>query len=198
MTSRSPGNENTPLSRSAQMSRIKGKDTTPEISLRRALWANGLRYRIREGAPVGRPDVVFPARRVAVFVDGCFWHGCPLHYPCPRSNEEFWSNKLVSNVRRDAHQSKDLADAGWSVIRIWEHEVIEDLDNVVARITATLGGADDDWRHHRRVIRVIAIGDATERRELIDLEAPTLVVSVHEGPRITDKARPRARHRIRH
>lgn len=190
-------NKKGPLSRSEQMSHIKGKDTDPEVTLRRALWARGLRYRLHATTPACRPDIVFPTRQVAVFVDGCFWHGCPQHYPCPRSNEDFWSNKLASNVGRDARQSAALADAGWSVVRVWEHEVIEELDNAVARVVEAICGEGDDWRHLKRVLRVVALGDGRERRELVELVTPTLVVSVHEGPRITDKARPRARRRLR-
>ena len=73
--------------------------------------------------PAGRPDIVFPGARVAVFIDGCFWHGCPDHYVRPRSSEEFWSKKLAENCRRDSVQTKRLEDIGWRVCRVWEHEV---------------------------------------------------------------------------
>src|SRR5688572_18812214 len=115
------------LNRSEQMARIKGFDTSPEIALRRALWARGLRYRLKIRTPGGRPDVVFPTERLAVFIDGCFWHGCPLHYASPRSRKDFWSAKLAENIDRDWRQSTALQAAGWCVVRLWEHEVVLDL-----------------------------------------------------------------------
>lgn len=180
------------LSRSEQMARIRGKDTAPEIMLRRALWARGCRYRLRARTPVGRPDLVFPIQRVAVFVDGCYWHGCPQHYPCPKSNEDFWSSKLASNVSRDARQSAALSDAGWSVVHVWEHEVNEDLDKAVALVFAAVKGVATDWRRQQRVLRVISLENGCERRELVELAAPDLIVSTVEGPRITKKVRRRA------
>lgn len=88
---------------------------------------------------VVRPDIVFSRRRVAVFVDGCFWHGCPQHVSWPSSNREFWRNKIETNRVRDAKQDTALKAAGWTVIRVWEHEDIEDA---VARIQGALE-ADD-------------------------------------------------------
>ncbi|HYO69174.1 MAG TPA: very short patch repair endonuclease, partial [Archangium sp.] len=85
------------LTRSEQMSRIRGKDTSPERLLRSALWRAGLRFRLQSRTPYGRPDVVFSKARVAVFIDGCFWHGCPDHYVRPRTRNDFWSSKLLEN-----------------------------------------------------------------------------------------------------
>ena len=119
------------LSRSEQMARIRAKHTRPELRLRSALWSAGLRYRLHARTPVGRPDVVFPRRRVAVFVDGCFWHGCPDHYCPPRSRLEFWSDKLRSNVERDRRQTAELERQGWLVVRMWECQVNQRLEDVV-------------------------------------------------------------------
>lgn len=103
-------------------------DTKPEIALRRALHARGLRFRkdfriaTEEGASA-RADIVFPRRRVAIFVDGCFWHGCPDHCRVPTNNREYWAAKIARNRLRDQSVSAMLERAGWHVLRIWEHEL---------------------------------------------------------------------------
>src|SRR5580692_10585444 len=107
------------LSRSEQMARIRSRNTTPERVLRGLLWSAGLRYRLHATTPAGRPDIVFPGTRVAVFVDGCFWHGCPDHYVRPRSSSDFWSRKLLENFKRDGAQTERLEALGWRVCRIW-------------------------------------------------------------------------------
>lgn len=100
-------------------------NTRPEIEVRRLLHARGLRYRvdmtIRYGATWTRPDVVFTRRRVAVYVDGCFWHGCPVHYVRPVGNRGYWSEKVSRNRRRDARATAGLEEMGWCVVRLWEH-----------------------------------------------------------------------------
>lgn len=128
------------LSRSEQMARIRGKDTTPELLLRSALWHNGLRYRVHAETPVGRPDVVFPEAGVAVFIDGCQWHGCPAHYVFPRTRRDFWGAKLATNVARDRRQTLELEAQGWRVIRAWEHEVICTVDAVVESVRRAVAG----------------------------------------------------------
>ncbi|GHH04173.1 hypothetical protein GCM10012319_73440 [Comamonas sp. KCTC 72670] len=178
------------LTRSEQMARIRGTDTSPEVALRRALWARGLRYRLHSRTPAGRPDVVLTTRRIAVFIDGCFWHGCPLHYARPRSREGFWSGKLAGNIDRDARQSALLEAGGWRVVRLWEHEVIEELASVVARVESVVRGSGCSlWAAQNRVRRVIDLGGGLERREIVALGAPSDVVEVTEGPRVTAKAR---------
>lgn len=122
-----------PLTRSEAMARVRSKNTAAELTLRRALWEKGLRYRVHAKLP-GTPDLVFPGPRVAVFVDGCFWHGCKLHYTAPRANREFWAAKLARNISRDARVDLELAGLGWTVLRIWEHEVERDCAGVVGRI----------------------------------------------------------------
>jgi DNA mismatch endonuclease (patch repair protein) len=108
------------------MSRNRGRDTKPEVSLRKACFALGLRYRLQANLP-GRPDFVFPKYRLAVFVDGCFWHGCPLHYQAPRTRAAFWSAKRKANATRDGAVAEALQDQGWQVLRVWEHEVRTDV-----------------------------------------------------------------------
>ena len=142
------------LTRSQQMARIRGKDTSPERVLRSALWAVGLRYRVHDTAPIGRPDILFPTSRVAVFIDGCFWHGCPHHYVRPRTREGFWSEKLRTNVERDRRQTLHLESGGWRVVRIWEHEVEQDLDLMVARVRRALSEPIWPPREDLRVVQV--------------------------------------------
>lgn len=111
--------------RSALMGRIRGKNTLPEILLRRAAWAIGLRYRLHRKIGRIRPDLVFLGARVVVFVDGCFWHRCPVHGVMPKRNADFWRTKLMRNVQRDAETNASLTASGWTVLRFWEHEVRE-------------------------------------------------------------------------
>ena len=119
------------------MSRIRGRDTKPELLLRKALWAAGLRYRIRNSLP-GKPDIVFPSARLAVFVDGCFWHGCPEHMTWPENNAEFWRRKIERNIERDRDVEAELERLGWKWLRFWEHEVKNSVDAVVRRIRKRL------------------------------------------------------------
>jgi len=112
------------MSRSENMSRIRGKDTAPELAVRRALWAAGLRYRLHDKRLPGRPDLVFPSRRAVVLVHGCFWHcheGCPA-FRIPSTRREWWSAKLSTNVMRDARVQAQLQEAGWNVFVVWECE----------------------------------------------------------------------------
>ncbi len=95
------------------------------MAVRRAVWRRGLRYRVDLTPPPisrRRADLVFARERVAVYVDGCFWHGCPLHATTPKANAKWWREKLAANVERDRDTDKRLVDAGWAVVRIWEHE----------------------------------------------------------------------------
>lgn len=127
--------------RSRMMAAVKRVDTKPEISLRSSLHRRGLRFRkdfpIRLSSKSIRPDVVFTRQKVAVFVDGCFWHGCPQHCRRPKTNIEFWSRKLEQNQERDRRQNEALRQAGWVVLRIWEHESLSSsVDKVVQVIGA--------------------------------------------------------------
>lgn len=111
----------TPEQRRLNMSRVRGKDTKPELLIRRALHASGLRYRLHGAQLPGRPDLVFPGRRAVVFVHGCFWHGhhCPL-FRLPATRTPFWSAKIGKNRARDAATEAALVAAGWRVLTIWE------------------------------------------------------------------------------
>lgn len=122
-----------PEQRRRCMSRIRGRDTGPELRLRRALWSRGLRYRVNPKL-TGKPDVAFVQLKVAIFVDGCFWHGCPQHRVKPRTNTAFWRAKLSRNLARDRKVDRELSDAGWTVIRLWEHQVNQSLGTCVERV----------------------------------------------------------------
>jgi len=122
------------------MRAIRRTDTKPEVALRRALHRQGYRFRkdyrldLAEGKRV-RPDIAFTARRVAVFVDGCFWHACPDHGSKPANNTWYWGPKLQRNVERDRMADAALSAAGWDVVRVWEHEP---LDAAVTAVLAAL------------------------------------------------------------
>jgi DNA mismatch endonuclease (patch repair protein) len=103
----------------------RSRDTSPELAVRRAVHRLGLRYRVgQRPLPNLRQsaDLVFPRAKVAVFVDGCFWHGCPDHYRAPASNRDYWSAKINKNQRRDAAIDAALRHAGWTAVRVWEHD----------------------------------------------------------------------------
>ncbi|MCG7524541.1 very short patch repair endonuclease [Streptomyces sp. OfavH-34-F] len=120
------------------MQAIRSRDTKPERLIRRLVHANGLRYRV-----AARPlpelrrtaDLVFRPAKVAVFIDGCYWHGCPEHYVPPRTNSGYWSDKVAGNVARDRDTDRRLAEAGWTVLRFWEHE---DSDVCALKIVSTV------------------------------------------------------------
>jgi DNA mismatch endonuclease, patch repair protein len=111
--------------KSAEMSRVGSRDTAPELALRSELHRRGHRFRV-DRAPVAevrsRADLVFGPAQVAVYVDGCFWHACPEHATKPRSNVEFWEQKLKKNRERDRQTDRLLGERGWEVVRVWEHE----------------------------------------------------------------------------
>ena len=122
---------------SERMSTFPRRDTTPELELRRELWRRGLRYRVDrplDGKRRRRADLTFVGPRVVVFVDGCFWHGCPEHGTSPKANAEWWSEKLARNVARDADTDEFLTAQGWTVLRFWEHEDVLAAADQVERV----------------------------------------------------------------
>ena len=129
------------------MAGIRRTDTKPELALRHALHRMGYRYRkdyrldLDSGRRV-RPDIVFTARKVAGFVDGCFWHACPEHGGKPKKNEWYWSPKLVKNVERDRMNDAALSGAGWTVVRLWEHVPLDEAVATVVRTLAATATAD--------------------------------------------------------
>lgn len=121
------------------MAAVPQRDTAPEVTLRRALHACGLRFRLPRGRALpGSPDVIFPAARVAVFVDGCFWHGCAAHGTKPKANAAFWAAKIDRNRERDGQVDERLAALRWQSVRVWEHEVLPDPTDAALRVWATV------------------------------------------------------------
>lgn len=174
------------MSRAENMRRIKSRGTKPERTLIEALTGAGLIIDADAHAPAGRPDIVFPAQRIALFVDGCQWHGCPDHYVRPRTREEFWAKKLRDTVSRDRRQTLFLESVGWSVVRVWEHAILEDVHAVAHQVregvTALPPPARDD-----RVVRIEIIDPEIdlERRHQENLR--TAAESMVERRRWTGK-----------
>lgn len=130
----------------------RGRDTVPELRVRSAVHAFGLRYRVNARPLPGlrrTADLVFRPSRVAVFVDGCFWHGCPLHYTRPSANEGFWAEKVRRNIGRDLETTWALESEGWLVLRFWEHEDPADVAAAVReQVEARRGHRADRHRQH--------------------------------------------------
>lgn len=125
------------LAAKARMRANRRRDTKPELKLRRELHRRGLRYYVdRRPVPELRrtADVLFPRARVAVFVDGCFWHGCPEHHTVAKSNASFWAEKVRANRARDADTTERLLQEGWTVLRFWEHEDTAAAADTVERV----------------------------------------------------------------
>jgi DNA mismatch endonuclease (patch repair protein) len=132
-----------PEARRAIMRANRRRDTGPELAIRSLVHRAGLRFRVDYPVkPPGhrsvRPDIVFPARRIAIYVDGCFWHCCPIHGSRPATNTQYWDGKLAANAARDARVTEALEGAGWTVVRFWEHE---DASEAATRIVALVRGS---------------------------------------------------------
>ncbi|MFF5442770.1 very short patch repair endonuclease [Streptomyces achromogenes] len=128
------------------MSKQGSRDTAPEVAVRKLLHAMGLRYRVNfpvPGMPRRTIDIAFSRAKIAVFLDGCFWHGCPQHATHPKSNSEWWRSKLSKNMVRDQETTEHLKSQGWIVLRFWEHEL---PDEIAATVT-------DTWTHQRELTR---------------------------------------------
>ena len=128
-------------SASSRMAKVRQRDTAAELALRRELYKRNLRYRV-DYKVLDRPrrvaDVVFPGLKVAVFVDGCFWHGCPEHATWPKTNSDFWRSKIEANRTRDDDTNARLIAAGWHVVRVWEHELPTDAADRIERLVQSL------------------------------------------------------------
>lgn len=127
----------TPEQRKKSMSAIKSKNTKAELALRKQLWAEGFRYRIHYNVE-GSPDIAFPSKKIAVFVDGCFWHKCPDCFSCPKSNESYWIPKLNRNVGRALEVNRKLESEGWTVLRFYECRIKKDLKSILNEIKSNL------------------------------------------------------------
>ena len=137
---RAPSASSTAVRRAMQA--VASEDTEPETTLRRALHRSGLRYRLHARPEVDircNADLVFRASKVCIFVDGCFWHGCPLHFLLPKTNSDWWYEKICDNRARDERQRRQLEEKGWKVIRLWEHEVRVGLRECVQVVRRAIG-----------------------------------------------------------
>ena len=116
------------------MQAIRARDTRPELAIRRELHRRGLRYRVNVSVP-GMPrrtiDVAWKGRRVAVFIDGCYWHGCREHSSAPKVNSDYWGTKIENNRRRDRETGQFLQERGWVVMRLWEHESVKEVADAI-------------------------------------------------------------------
>lgn len=121
----------------------RGRDTAPEMAVRRLLHAAGLRYRV-DHRPIPtlnrRADVVFTRAKIALFIDGCFWHGCPQHHTVARTNAAYWAEKVSNNVARDTETDRLLREAGWTVVRFWEHEPADEVAEGVIELVKHASG----------------------------------------------------------
>jgi len=145
-----------PMTRSENMSRVKNKDTKPEVYLRKLLWHEGFRYRINYKDLPGRPDIYIPKYKAAIFVNGCFWHiheGCKLS-SIPKTNYDFWKAKLEGNAERDKKNYKELNDMGIKVIIVWGCEIKEMIKdekikkNMLLKLIKSINGISDAYRYN--------------------------------------------------
>jgi DNA mismatch endonuclease (patch repair protein) len=121
--------------RSLLMARIRRSGTAPELALRTALHRAGYRYRLKSGIDLpGKPDVVLRRFSLAIFVDGCFWHGCEQHGSTAKTNADFWNAKILRNRQRDKKVDQALDSLGWKVLRVWEHEVRLEMPKILRRV----------------------------------------------------------------
>jgi DNA mismatch endonuclease (patch repair protein) len=120
--------------RSKNMSAIRSKETKLEIMVRKELWKRGIRYRKNVRDLFGNPDIAIKKYKLAVFLDSCFWHCCPIHFRKPSSNTDFWDKKLRRNIIRDKEVTEYYARKGWAILRFWEHEVKDNMSGITDEI----------------------------------------------------------------
>lgn len=129
------------------MKKLKDKDTKIEVTVRKRLWSDGYRYRKNNRKLYGTPDISFPTLKIVIFLDSCFWHGCPVHFKMPKTNQKYWMQKIGRNIERDRAVTKHYVEEGWIILRFWEHEIIVDLNQV----TKTIEYYVDQQRSLKRV-----------------------------------------------
>ena len=122
------------------MSSNKAKNTKPELRLRKALYADGVRgYRLNWKKVPGKPDIAFPGRKISIFINGCYWHRCPhCELPLPKTNTEFWKEKFEKNIKRDKKKEKELLDLGWTVLVFWECKIKTNIKDCINKIKVNL------------------------------------------------------------
>ena len=133
-----------PVPLNANVSRVmssnKAKNTKPELRLRKALYADGVRgYRLNWKKVPGKPDIAFPGRKISIFINGCYWHRCPhCELPLPKTNTEFWKEKFGKNIKRDKKKEKELLDLGWTVLVFWECKINTNIKDCINKIKVNL------------------------------------------------------------
>jgi len=124
--------------RSEIMSAVRSKDSKIEILFRKELWKSGLRYRKNSGKYFGKPDIVLPKHKTAIFIDSCFWHGCKKHCRIPETRKKYWTEKIQRNKERDTEVIHHYRKIGWKLFRFWEHEISKNIDKIISKISKTL------------------------------------------------------------
>ncbi len=124
--------------RSEIMRRVKSRETAIEISFRKLLWNKGVRYRKNSSEYYGKPDIVVSPRKLVVFLDSCFWHGCRKHLRMPEQNRSYWEDKIRRNKQRDQNVSNYYKSKGWKIIRIWEHQLRNNQPKSINRVRRAL------------------------------------------------------------
>jgi DNA mismatch endonuclease (patch repair protein) len=146
------GMSSTKVSQRSQVMRtIKSENSGIEVAIRSRLHRIGLRFRIHSPRLPGKPDIVFLKARLAVFVDSCFWHGCPKHARMPKTNRAYWTTKIKRNRNRDLQVNEDYVRIGWTVLRLWEHDIKDNLDNCaqkVQRVFISLSSGSENSNRH--------------------------------------------------
>ena len=137
-----PLNEST----SKVMSANKAKNTKPEITLRKALWSEGHKgYRLNWKKAPGRPDIAYPGKKIAIFVNGCYWHRCPkCNLPLPKTNTDFWKEKFDKNVKRDKKKNDELLSLDWIVLVFWECDIKSDISNSIQKVKKVLDAQEKE------------------------------------------------------
>lgn len=120
--------------RSQVMRAVKSKDSKIEVKVRSALWQLGFRFRKNVNTLPGKPDIVFSKKKAVIFIDSCFWHGCPKHLRKPSSNQEYWNKKIARNIERDVEVNTIYQNMNWKLLRIWEHELKESFHDCINNI----------------------------------------------------------------
>lgn len=123
--------------RSEIMSKVKSKDSKIEVDFRKAIWKKGFRYRKNPTKYFGKPDIVLPKHKTAIFIDSCFWHGCKRHCRLPSARKKYWTTKIERNKERDKKVNRHYRKMGWKIIRVWEHE-IKNTDSIICKISKSL------------------------------------------------------------
>lgn len=120
------------------MSKVKSKDSKIEVDFRKAIWKAGFRYKKNPTKYFGKPDIVLPKHKTAIFIDSCFWHGCKKHCRIPTTRKNYWVAKIDRNIARDKEVSKHYNKLGWKIFRIWEHDLLEKRDKTIKSVLAEI------------------------------------------------------------